>query len=275
MSERQFLFFFWMSLFIARTFEIGALNLRFVPNGAAFFTGTGSTKETSIYTQDFASTGNIDDVLLNINVGNLRVNASINPDANSYHNQPLTTVHLFQKELREDDPTLHFLCHSLATSGLRSSLNNQYMSTCCIIKVIASNRHFFTGCLIDNLFSSNKSTCHASIYIEGRAWNDSLNNELDISYRINTVQYPKAPGPNLLMDSAALSRQCWTPLATQMSNFKFLSKISLRKVQQDEIREIGRNIRLDIPSRRLKNGEYFSVPVRVKQYMNIAEFTIR
>ncbi|KAL5110805.1 hypothetical protein TcWFU_008514 [Taenia crassiceps] len=60
-----------------------------------------------------------------------------------------------------------------------------------------------------------------------------------------------------------------------MSNFKFLSKISLKRPRRDEIREIGRNIRLDIPSRRLKNGEYFNVPVRVKQPTSIAEFTLR
>lgn len=265
----------WIVLVADESLAIDVLNARFLPNGAAFFTDIGSTKETSIYMQDFASTGNVDDVSLNINVGNLRVNASINPDANSFPNQPLTTVHLFQKELWEDDPTLHFLCHSLITPEFLMNVNNRHMSTCCIMKVIASNRHFFTGCLIDNLSLNNRSTCHASIHIENRAWNDSLNNELDVSYRINTVQYVKSNTVNLLMDSAALSRQCWTPLATQMSNFKFLSKISLKKVQRDEIREIGRNIRLDIPARRLKNGEYFNVPVRVKQHTNIADFTLR
>ncbi|VDD75903.1 unnamed protein product [Mesocestoides corti] len=60
-----------------------------------------------------------------------------------------------------------------------------------------------------------------------------------------------------------------------MSDFKFLEKISLKKLQRDEVREIGRNVRLDIPTRRLKNGEFFSVPVRVKQHTNIAEFTLR
>lgn len=266
---------FWILLLICHSFEVNALNTRFLPNGAAFFTYAGITKETSIYMQDFASTGNIDDVSLSINIGNLRVNASINPDSNNFQNQPLTTVHLFQKELSEDDPTLHFLCHSRTTPDLLKSLNNQHMSTCCIIKIIASNRQFFTGCLIDNLSSSNRSICHASIHIESRAWNDSLNNELDVSYRINTVQYLKSTSVNLFMDSTTLSRQCWTPLATQMLNFKALSKISLKKVQRDEIREIGRNIRLDIPSRRLKHGEYFNVPVRVKQYANIADFTLR
>nr|CDS16798.1 transmembrane protein 132E [Echinococcus granulosus] len=272
---RETLFLLWIGLFVTHTIEIDVINTGFVPNRAAFFVNTGSTKETSIYMQDFASVGNIDDVSLNINVGNLRVNASINPDANNFHGHPLTTVHLFQKELGEDDPTLHFLCHSLMAPDLLENLNNQHLSTCCIIKVIASNRHFFTGCLIDNLSFTNRSACHASIQIESRAWNDSTNNELDVSYRINTVQHMKSSTVNLLMDSAALSRQCWTPLATQMSNFKFLSKISLKKPQRDEIREIGRNIRLDIPSRRLKNGEYFNVPVRVKQHTSIAEFTLR
>ncbi|CDS41820.1 transmembrane protein 132E [Echinococcus multilocularis] len=272
---RETFFLIWVGLFVTHTIEIDVINTGFVPNRAAFFVNTGSTKETSIYMQDFASVGNIDDVSLNINVGNLRVNASINPDANNFHGHPLTTVHLFQKELGEDDLTLHFLCHSLMAPDLLENLNNQHLSTCCIIKVIASNRHFFTGCLIDNLSFSNRSACHASIQIESRAWNDSMNNELDVSYRINTVQYVKSSTVNLLMDSAALSRQCWTPLATQMSNFKFLSKISLKKPQRDEIREIGRNIRLDIPSRRLKNGEYFNVPVRVKQHTSIAEFTLR
>ncbi|KAL5971482.1 hypothetical protein TSMEX_000814 [Taenia solium] len=189
-----------------------------------------------------------------------------------------TLLHLLVailRELGEDDPILHFLCHSLMAPDLLKNLNNQHMSTCCIIKVIASDRHLFTGCLIDNLSLANRSACHASIKIESRAWNDSINNELDVSYRINVVQYMKSSTVNLLMDSAALSRQCWTPLATQMSNFKFLSKISLKRPLRDEIREIGRNIRLDIPSRRLKNGEYFNVPVRVKQPANIAEFTLR
>ncbi len=254
---------------------VDVLNARFFPNSAAFFSSTGSTKETSIYLQDFATTGNIDDVSLNINVGNLRVNASISPDTNTFQSQPLTTVHLFQKELREDDPTLHFLCHSLSTGPIHSETPNQHLSTCCIIKVMASNRHFFTGCLIDNWSSENQSTCHASIHVESRAWNDSRNNELDISYRINTVHFVRPSSQNLLMDSAVLSRQCLTPLATQMSNFKFLAKISLKKLQRDEVREIGRNVRLDIPSRRLKNGEYFNVPVRVKQYTDIAEFTLR
>lgn len=262
-------------VFILESLEINVLNTRFLPNGAAFFTDVGSTKENSIYTQGFASTGNVDDVSLNINVGNLRVNASINPDANSFPNQPLTTVHSFQKELWEDNPSLHFLCHSVVPPDILKNLNHQHLSTCCIIKVIASNRHFFTGCLIENLSSNTRSTCHASIQIESRAWNDSLNNELDVSYRINTVQYVKSNSANLILDSAALSRQCWTPLATQMSNFKFLTKISLKRLQRDEIREIGRNVRLDIPSRRLKNGEYFNVPVRVKQHTNIADFTLR
>lgn len=271
--ETLLLLLIW--LLVTHTIEVDVINTRFVRNGVAFFTDIGSTKESSIYMQDFASVGNIDDVSLNINVGNLRVNASINPDANNFYIHPLTTVHLFQRELGEDDPVLHFLCHSLMAPDLLKNLNNHQMSTCCIIKVIASDRHLFTGCLIDNLSSNNRSACHASIKIESRAWNDSINNELDVSYRINIVQYMKSSTVNLLMDSATLSRQCWTPLATQMSNFKFLSKISLRRPQRDEIREIGRNIRLDIPSRRLKNGEYFNVPVRVKQPNSIAEFTLR
>ncbi|VDO06037.1 unnamed protein product [Rodentolepis nana] len=271
----DFLLIIWMVLLVGESSEIDVLNTRFLPNGAAFFTDIGSAKENSIYLQDFALIGSVDDAFLNINIGNLRVNASINPDSHSFSSQPLTTVHLFQKELFEDGPTLHFLCHSLITPELLKNLHNRHMSTCCIIKVIASNRHFFTGCLINNLTSNNRSTCHASIHIENRAWNVSLNNELDVSYRINTVHYVKSNSVNLLMDSAALSRQCWTPLATQMSNFKFLSKISLKKMQRDESREIGRNIRLDIPSRHLKNGEYFSVPVRVKEHTNIADFTLR
>ncbi|VDL92583.1 unnamed protein product [Schistocephalus solidus] len=46
-------------------------------------------------------------------------------------------------------------------------------------------------------------------------------------------------------------------------------------LQPDENREIGRNVLLEIPARRLKNGEYFHVPVRVKQLADIAEFTLR
>ncbi|VDK69301.1 unnamed protein product [Dibothriocephalus latus] len=46
-------------------------------------------------------------------------------------------------------------------------------------------------------------------------------------------------------------------------------------LQPDENREIGRNVLLEIPARKLKNGEYFHVPVRVKQLADIAEFTLR
>lgn len=255
--------------------SVDVLNSHFSQSSCSFFTDIGSVRDTSIYLQEFASTGNIDDVSLNINIGTLRVNASINPDFSSLKLQHLSTVHLFQKELRENDAILHFLCHSLGGKSESPDNNSQHLSTCCIIKVIASNRHFFTGCLIENWSSQKSSTCHASIHIESRAWNDSRNNELDISYQINTVNYMRQSSENLNVDSVILSRQCLTPIATQMSNFKFLSKVSLKKFQRDEVREIGRNIRLDIPTRELKDGEYFNIPVRTKKYADVAEFTLR
>uniref|UniRef100_A0A0X3Q2J2 Transmembrane protein family 132 fourth domain-containing protein n=1 Tax=Schistocephalus solidus TaxID=70667 RepID=A0A0X3Q2J2_SCHSO len=264
-----------LEIFLKTSKAEDVLNAYFGSTGSAFLTDVRSTQESSIYSQDFITIGNTDGISLRVNVGNLVVNTSMDADLNVYENRPLTTVHLFQKELREDDPVLHFLCHSVHQPRSFIYTLTNHFSTCCVIKVTASNRHFFTGCLIDNWSSANESTCHASIQVESRIWNDSQRSELEISYRINTVHLLRPYSMNAPMESAVVSRQCLTPLATQLSDFKYLTNIILKSLQPDENREIGRNVLLEIPARRLKNGEYFHVPVRVKQLADIAEFTLR